>query len=191
MYCKDKIYTGTEEFSFEELRAARIFAFLRETGKCNVERSLQEDVKHTNFKVMYPKNEVYSFYGENQLEEVCLKRYYAYKESKKQMEETMLMQKDILSSSEDYSQTQPRNSQICPEQAVNRPNHPGLPVDVPLGAMLNPEMLQSQNRPNVADRNVSLCVQDESMEITSCKKVNKEEHDCHDQPPKTNNPFKK
>ena len=74
MYCKEKIYAGTEEFSFEELRAARIFSKIREgTYKpADVKQEQQQNVR-----CMYPKREVYSFEGEFHYEEILARRYLA------------------------------------------------------------------------------------------------------------------
>ena len=74
MYCKEKIFAGTEEFSFEELRAARIFSKIREgTYKpADVKQEQQQNVRY-----MYPKREVYSFEGEFQYEEILARRYLA------------------------------------------------------------------------------------------------------------------
>lgn len=74
MYCKEKIYAGTEEFSFEELRAARIFQKIRE-GTYNAPDKL--NLPQNNLRYMYPKKEVYSFDGEFQYEEILARRYYA------------------------------------------------------------------------------------------------------------------
>ena len=176
MYCKDKIYAGTDEFSFEELRAARIFARLRETGKSKQEVTSQEETKQTNFRVMYPKNEVYSFYGEFQLEEICLKRYYAYKEKKRQAEaiavETVKMD---ASSKTPYSQIQCQYFQSHPEQSVNHLTHPGSPMDVPPAAEVRSEVLQSDNLP-MDTAEVVVTASDELMEIASCRKMNNQEN---------------
>ena len=76
MYCKEKIYSGTEEYSFEELRAARMFSRL--AGRpWSALYPLQEP--ENKFKVMYPKKQVYTFEGELQLDEVLLKRYFERK----------------------------------------------------------------------------------------------------------------
>lgn len=74
MYCKEKIYAGTAEFSFEEIRAARIFSKIREgTYKpADVKQEQQQNVRN-----MYPKREVYSFEGEFQYEEILARRYLA------------------------------------------------------------------------------------------------------------------
>ena len=74
MYCKEKIYTGTEEFSFEELRSARIFAQIRAGTYV---KPVEEDQPANNVRYMYPKKEVYSFDGEFQWEEILAKRYFA------------------------------------------------------------------------------------------------------------------
>ena len=74
MYCKDKIYAGTEEFSFEELRAARIFAKIREGTYVPV---CIEKEPENNVRYMYPKKDVYSFDGEFQYEEILARRYLA------------------------------------------------------------------------------------------------------------------
>ena len=73
MYCKDKIYAGTEEFSFEELRAARIFAKIRE----GTYQPPEIEKEPGNVRYMYPKKEVYSFEGEFQYEEILARRYFA------------------------------------------------------------------------------------------------------------------
>ena len=71
MYCKEKIYAGTEEFSFEELRAARIFQKMKEGT--HIPRDTP--VPSQNVRYMYPKKEVYSFEGEFQYEEILARRY--------------------------------------------------------------------------------------------------------------------
>ncbi|KAL9952708.1 hypothetical protein ACROYT_G040000 [Oculina patagonica] len=74
MYCKEKIYAGTEEFSFEELRAARIFAKIKEGTYAPPVIERQPD----NVRYMYPKKEVYSLIdGEFQYEEILARRYFA------------------------------------------------------------------------------------------------------------------
>lgn len=73
MYCKEKIYAGTEEFSFEELRAARIFAKIRVGTYQPPDAGTQPE----NVRYMYPKKEVYSFDGEFQYEEILAQRYLA------------------------------------------------------------------------------------------------------------------
>lgn len=172
MYCKDKVYAGTEEFSFEELRAARIVAALA-TGKCTKKTPQQEEVKQTNFKVMYPKNEVYSFYGERQLEEVCLERYFAYKEMKRKANKM----KEGSSSPVHHSQTQPCDQ---PKQAVDILNRSS--VDLPSLVAPSPEIPQLQYQPEVLDRNISFCDKDKSMEIASCQKVDNQVKDYSYQP---------
>ena len=74
MYCKEKIYAGTQEFSFEELRAARIFSKIRDgTYPPPVFEKQPENVRY-----MYPKKEVYSLLeGEFQYEEILARRYFA------------------------------------------------------------------------------------------------------------------
>ena len=74
MYCKEKIYAGTQEFSFEELRAARIFSKIRDgTYTPPVIEKQPENVRY-----MYPKKEVYSLLeGEFQYEEILARRYFA------------------------------------------------------------------------------------------------------------------
>ena len=74
MYCKDKIYAGTEEFSFEELRAARLFQKMREG---TYPPPVPEPPPENNVRYMYPKKEVYSFDGEFQYEEILAKRWLA------------------------------------------------------------------------------------------------------------------
>ena len=74
MYCKEKIYAGTQEFSFEELRAARIFARIREGTYA------APDIEKPpgNVRYMYPKKEVYDLiHGEFQYEEILARRYFA------------------------------------------------------------------------------------------------------------------
>lgn len=71
MYCKEKIYAGTEEFSFEELRAARIFQKIKE----GTHITQDTPVPPQNVRYMYPKKEVYSFEGEFQYEEILARRY--------------------------------------------------------------------------------------------------------------------
>ena len=73
MYCKEKIYAGTQEFSFEELHAARIFAKIRDgTYVPPVIEKPPENVRY-----MYPKKEVYSLIdGEFQYEEILARRYF-------------------------------------------------------------------------------------------------------------------
>ena len=74
MYCKEKIYAGTQEFSFEELRAARIFARVRE----GTFRAPAIERPPTNVRYMYPKKEIYDLIrGEFQYEEILARRYYA------------------------------------------------------------------------------------------------------------------
>lgn len=74
MYCKEKIYAGTQEFSFEELRAARIFAGVRE----GTFRAPAIERPPTNVRYMYPKKEIYDLIrGEFQYEEILARRYYA------------------------------------------------------------------------------------------------------------------
>lgn len=74
MYCKEKIYAGTEEFSFEELRAARIFAKIKEGTYIPPVIERQPDT----LRYMYPKKEVYSLIdGEFQYEEILARRYFA------------------------------------------------------------------------------------------------------------------
>ena len=74
MYCKEKIYAGTQEFSFEELRAARIFSKIRDgTYAPPVIEKRPENVRY-----MYPKKEIYSLLeGEFQYEEILARRYFA------------------------------------------------------------------------------------------------------------------
>ena len=74
MCCKEKIYAGTQEFSFEELRAARIFARIREgTYAAPVIEKPPGNVRY-----MYPKKEVYDLiHGEFQYEEILARRYFA------------------------------------------------------------------------------------------------------------------
>lgn len=74
MYCKEKIYAGTQEFSFEELRAARLFSKIRDgTYKPPIIEKQPENVRY-----MYPKKEVYSLLeGEFQYEEILARRYFA------------------------------------------------------------------------------------------------------------------
>lgn len=73
MYCKEKIYAGTQEFSFEELRAARFFAKIREGVYVPPAIERQQE----NVRYMYPKSEVYSLIdGESQYEEILARRYF-------------------------------------------------------------------------------------------------------------------
>ena len=74
MYCKEKIYAGTQEFSFEELHAARLFSKIRDgTYKLPIIEKQPENVRY-----MYPKKEVYSLLeGEFQYEEILARRYFA------------------------------------------------------------------------------------------------------------------
>lgn len=73
MYCKEKIYAGTQEFSFEELRAARIFSKIRD----GTYTPPVIDKRPDNFRYMYPKKEVYSLTeGELQYEEILARRYF-------------------------------------------------------------------------------------------------------------------
>jgi hypothetical protein len=87
MYCKDKIYAGAKEFSFEQLRSARMFARLagRPWSSLYPTEQCQEEKQ---FKVMYPKNEVYTFDGERPLDEVLLKRYLASKKARREVAQT-------------------------------------------------------------------------------------------------------
>ena len=74
MYCKEKIYAGTQEFSFEEIRAARMLA------KIKAGRYVPPVIEKPpdNFRYMYPKKEVYSLiHGEFQYEEILARRYFA------------------------------------------------------------------------------------------------------------------
>lgn len=90
MYCKDKIYAGAREFSFEQLRAARMMAKL--VGQ--PWSSLYPESKNAGvqFKVMYPKNEVYPFdSGERPYEEILLKRYFERKEKRRKLAETVAL----------------------------------------------------------------------------------------------------
>ena len=74
MYCKEKIYAGTQEFSFEELRAARIFSKIRDGTYTPPLIEKQPE----NCRYMYPKKEVYSLTeGEFQYEEILARRYFA------------------------------------------------------------------------------------------------------------------
>lgn len=74
MYCKEKIYAGTQEFSFEELRAARIFSKIRD----GTYTPPVIDKQPENVRYMYPKREVYSLLeGEFQYEEILTRRYFA------------------------------------------------------------------------------------------------------------------
>ncbi|XP_022798611.1 mitotic checkpoint serine/threonine-protein kinase BUB1-like isoform X2 [Stylophora pistillata] len=79
MYCKEKIYAGTQEFSFEELRAARILARIREgTYRAPVIERPRTDVRY-----MYPKKEVYDLIrGEFQYEEILARRHFARQENR-------------------------------------------------------------------------------------------------------------
>jgi len=82
MYCKDKIYAGAREFSFEQLRAARMMAKIADGRTWS---SLYPQAKSSNvqFKVMYPKSEVYPFdASERPYDEILLNRYYARKEKR-------------------------------------------------------------------------------------------------------------
>ena len=74
MYCKEHVYAKEQEWSFEELRAARIFSKIREgTYKpADVKQEQQQNVR-----CMYPKKEVYSLDGEFQYEEILARRYLA------------------------------------------------------------------------------------------------------------------
>ena len=97
MYCKDKIYAGAKEFSFEQLRAARMFARLN--GRPWSSLYPQQQTNKTQFKVMYPKSEVYPLdSGERPYEEVLLKRYFACKEKKRKLAHIP----DVLSSVSNY-----------------------------------------------------------------------------------------
>lgn len=87
MYCKEKIYAGTQEFSFEELRAARIFSKIRDGTYIPPVIEKQPE----NVRYMYPKKEVYSLIeGEFQYEEILARRYFA--RLKKQGTRTNLQQ---------------------------------------------------------------------------------------------------
>lgn len=89
MYCKDKIYAGAREFSFEQLRAARMLSKLngRPWSSLYPEQENQDEKK---FKVMYPKHEVYTFdLGERPLDEVLLKRYFKHKKSRQEKMQSM------------------------------------------------------------------------------------------------------
>ena len=114
MYCKEKIYAGTEEFSFEELRAARIFAKIRE-GKYLPPQDIEIRTE-SNVRYMYPKKEVYSFDGEFQYEEILARRYYARLKtqgaSKKQPQVSQVVQpaSGLLVNSRGF----PSNDEPCP-----------------------------------------------------------------------------
>lgn len=93
MYCKEKIYAGTQEFSFEELRAARFFAKIREGMYVPPAIERQPD----NVRYMYPKKEVYSLIdGESQYEEILARRYFArLKNPQKVSQGVTCMSKDL------------------------------------------------------------------------------------------------
>ena len=74
MYCKEKIYAGVEEYSLEEIRAASIFASIR-NGTWSKPKT--NDQPTPKVKEMYPKKEVYNFVAELQWEEVRAKHYFA------------------------------------------------------------------------------------------------------------------
>lgn len=97
MYCKEKIYAGTAEFSFEELRAARLSQKIRE-GK--YQYPVPEPQPDNNVRYMYPKREVYSFDGEFQYEEILARRYLARRKkqgtSKNQVSQDMQVPQENL-----------------------------------------------------------------------------------------------
>lgn len=79
MYCKDKIYAGAKEFSFEQLRAARMLAKIAGAPWSTLYPTPKDG--NVQFKVMYPKQEVYPFdSGEQPYDKILLKRYYDRKE---------------------------------------------------------------------------------------------------------------
>ena len=81
-YDKSKVYAGTEEFQFEEIRAAKYMAILKQGLPLpkDVNRSKKEKNRVAQVekkeRVMYPKDRVYTYEGEFQLEEVMAKPYY-------------------------------------------------------------------------------------------------------------------
>ena len=112
MYCKEKIYAGTEEFSFEELRAARLFQKMREgTYPPPVTEPPPENVRY-----MYPKREVYSFDGEFQYEEILAKRWLTHR--KKQGTSKNQVSQDIQVPQENRVPVSTRrfasNDEACP-----------------------------------------------------------------------------
>ena len=82
MYDKSKVYAGAEEFQFEEIRAAKYVAKLKQglPLRKDINRMKEEQNRPSQpekkERVMYPKDQVYAYEGEFQLEEVMAKLYY-------------------------------------------------------------------------------------------------------------------
>ena len=82
MYDKSKVYAGNEEFQFEEIRAAKYMAMVKQglplpkdVNKLKREKNRVAKVEKKE-RVMYPKDKVYAYEGEFQLEEVMANLYY-------------------------------------------------------------------------------------------------------------------
>ncbi|XP_028414108.1 mitotic checkpoint serine/threonine-protein kinase BUB1-like isoform X2 [Dendronephthya gigantea] len=82
MYDKSKVYTGAEEFQFEEIHAAKYMAVLKQglPRRKDINKAKMEQNKKVkpekNERVMYPKNKVYAYEGEFQPEELMARLYY-------------------------------------------------------------------------------------------------------------------
>lgn len=82
MYDKSKVYAGNEEFQFEEIRAAKYMAMVKQGLPLpkDINRLKREEKRvamvQKKERVMYPKEKVYAYEGEFQLEEVMAKLYY-------------------------------------------------------------------------------------------------------------------
>ena len=113
MYCKEKIYAGTAEFSFEELRAARVFAKRRE-GK--YQPPVTEPQPENNVRYMYPKKEVYSFDGEFQYEEILARRYLARRKKQSASKKQVWQEKQVPQENRVPVSTRgfPSNDEACP-----------------------------------------------------------------------------
>ena len=84
MYDKAKVFGGTEEFQFEEIRAAKYAALTRQGRPLPVDirrlkreqEGLNHDAERIREKAMYQKEKVYAYVGEFQPEEIMARLWH-------------------------------------------------------------------------------------------------------------------